>query len=131
MKKILFFSLLFCCSFALRAQGSEIANKDTIVSQDNNVNYRLYPTNNKFNFLKLDTRTGEIRQVQWTIDGDEFECILNDIPLAVGIHAKTGRFNLYPTSNTWTFLLVDQIDGRVWHVQWSFEKQNRFIQRIY
>lgn len=39
---------------------------------------------------------------------------LNSIPLAEGENAKPDRFFLYPTENTFNFILLDQIDDRVW-----------------
>ena len=44
---------------------------------------------------------------------------------------ENGRFTLYPTQNIWTFILLDQIDGRILQVQWSIEQDKRFILRIY
>lgn len=35
-----------------------------------------------------------------------------------------GRFTLYPTQNVFTFILLDQIDGRMWQVQWSTKAEN-------
>lgn len=32
--------------------------------------YKLYPTENIYNFLMLDTESGQIWQIQWTIDGE-------------------------------------------------------------
>ena len=43
---------------------------------------------------------------------------------------KNGRFFLYPTQNVWNFILLDQLDGRVWQVQWSIEEKNRMVIRI-
>ena len=56
---------------------------------------------------------------------------LSDVELATGADAKNGRFFLYPTDNFYTFLLSDQIDGRVWQVQWSADPEKRGIWRIY
>jgi hypothetical protein len=49
---------------------------------------------------------------------------INLIALAQG--AKPGRFTLYPTSNIWTFILLDQETGNTWHVQWG-KPQERLI----
>ncbi|HEV3218228.1 MAG TPA: hypothetical protein VGZ48_00545 [Candidatus Acidoferrales bacterium] len=39
-----------------------------------------------------------------------------------------GRFTLYPTENIYNFLLLDQIDGRVWQVQWNWDSPaKRFV----
>ena len=41
------------------------------------------------------------------------------------------RFEIYPTSNIYSFLLLDKINGRVWHCYWGFESEGNGIQRIY
>ena len=40
------------------------------------------------------------------------------------------RFTLYPTQNMYTFILLDQLDGKTWQVQWSTEASNRGIMPI-
>ena len=37
------------------------------------------------------------------------------------------RFTLYPTQNIYTFILLDQIEGKTWQVQWSSDRENRAI----
>ena len=44
---------------------------------------------------------------------------------------RSGRFFLYPTENIYNFILLDQIDGRAWQVQWNIEKSDRTVLRIY
>ena len=45
-----------------------------------NPKYKLYPTQNMYNFLRLDTATGMIWQVQWSTDFDKrFEAIATNI----------------------------------------------------
>jgi len=34
-------------------------------------------------------------------------------------HSIAVTFRLFPTENMWTFILLDQFDGRVWQVQCS------------
>jgi hypothetical protein len=86
--------------------------------------YRLFRSQNIF--LKLDTRTGELWQVQWGV-GPQNRIMrsINGIKLADG--KKTGRFTLYPTQNANIFILLDQEDGRQWLVQWSLEESKRFM----
>jgi hypothetical protein len=43
---------------------------------------------------------------------------------------SAGRFKLFPTENIYNFLLLDQIGGSVYQVQWSFELKNRGIVAI-
>lgn len=93
------------------------------------INYRLYPTENMWTFVKLNTRTGRLWQVQYDIKGsDRFETYINILPLVDSQEeAVNDRFALYPTQNIYNFLLIDQIDGRIWQVQWSMEPENRGI----
>ncbi len=97
--------------------------------------YQLFKTQNMWTFLKLDTMTGQIWQIQFSIKGSDyrFETPLDlipkiseyfDIPIA-------GRFTLYATDNLYNFIMLDQIDGRCWQVQWSTEPENRGVLRIY
>jgi len=78
-------------------------------------------------FLKLDTSTGEIWQVQYSIKGDEyrFETPVGLEKLNPG--GTTGRFELYQTDNMYNFLLLDTFNGNTYQVQWSAEAENRFI----
>lgn len=129
---------LFCTLILLLAVCySAIAiddNHATIVAPTNmNVtNFVLYPTANKYTFLKLDTRNGVVSQVQFSMGNDQIEVYLNDTPLIFENEEKEpGRFALYPTTNMWTFLLLDSKDGSVWQIQWNNEKSNRGIWRIY
>lgn len=123
MKKIVLF-LLFAFSLASYSYAAEPA---TVVAPTTNAinNYLLYSTTNIYTFLKLDTRNGKIWQVQYSMDDNEFEVALNSRELVTT--GKPGQFALYPTTDNWTFLLLDTINGDVWHVQWSLEADNRVI----
>lgn len=100
-------------------------------TQNTNVRYRLFPTQNTWTFLKLDTVTGKIWQVQYSVDGDDYRfespVSLKDIADALKMERKIGRFTLYPTKNVYNFVMLDQFDGRTYQVQWSMEPDNRFI----
>ena len=86
-------------------------------------------------FLKLNTVTGQIWQVQYSVEGPDyrFESILDVTPRISEYFDDPicGRFTLYPTKNTYNFILLDQIDGRCWQVQWNIEPSNRAVIRIY
>ena len=91
--------------------------------------YTLYKTENYYTFIKLDTQTGQLWQVHWgTKEGNDATYVLSDEILADT--TKKGRFRLIPTFNMYTFILLDEIDGRTWHVQWSFKEKERFIEPI-
>lgn len=93
-------------------------------AQSNNTsdeNFKLYETTNMWTFLKLDTRTGKIWQVQYSVEGPDyrFETALNTMDFTSNSNAKAGRFELYKTQNIHNFILLDKYDGRVWQVQWG------------
>lgn len=97
---------------------------------ENRGRYKIYKTDNIYNMLKLDTATGWIEQVQWSLDSNkEFSIALN--PQILSYKGKIGTFELFPTNNIYQFILLDTTDGRVWHVQWGTESEKRWIRRIY
>lgn len=122
--------LLSAVTFSYGQTASEVPSQ--IVSTDSAVTYRLFSTRNMYTFIKLDTRNGKMWQVQWSNKGNEyrFESTLSDISQVNKDEEKNGRFFLYPTTNIYTFILLDQIDGRAWQVQWGKEDE-RLVIRIY
>ena len=130
MKRFLFFLIAFIGVLSLNAQSysTESNTKNTVASPDQNVNFRLFQTNNRWTYLKLDTRTGVITHIQYAVgDGVAMEYSLNPDPLVSAESAKPGRFFLYPTENTFNYILLDQIDGRCWQVQWNIDADKRMI----
>lgn len=95
--------------------------------------YKLFPTKNIWTFIKLDTRNGKMWQVQYSVgEGDRCEIELNTRKLVYGEDEEVnGRFTLYPTNNIYNFILLDQKEGDVWQVQWSHEKEERLVLRIW
>ena len=102
-------------------------------SQNPNAVFRLFRTTNIWTFLLLDTSDGRIWQLQFDIEGDNrFTEVLSDEFLIESEEEMfAGRFTLYPTTNIYTFILLDQIDGRTWQVQWSQEPKERLVIPIY
>lgn len=94
--------------------------------------YKLYKTENLYNLLRLDTQTGKIEQVQWSLDkkSSEGTFTINDTDLSRGDY-QAGCFELYPTNNMYQFILIDTTNGRMWHVQWGIGDSKRWIRRIY
>jgi hypothetical protein len=118
----IFCALIFCFN-NLYAQNAVLEP-----SQSPTAPYRLFKTNNIWTFIKLDSATGKMWQIQFDMKGDNRgSVVLNSQDLANGKEKKPGRFTLYPTSNMFTFILVDQIDGRTWQVQWAVEEENRLV----
>lgn len=124
----LIFILFATISFAQSTAEAPAQN----ISTDSNVTYRLFSTRNMYTFIKLDTRNGKMWQVQWSTKGSEYRIVnvLSDIYLVDKEDEKNGRFFLFPTTNIYNFILLDQIDGRTWQVQWSIEEKDRAVIRI-
>ena len=94
--------------------------------------YKLYQTENIYTLLQLDTKTGMIEQVQWSLDSDnEGSVTINSDDLTYGYGYGSGSFELYPTKNMYQFILIDKTSGKKWHVQWGMESSKRWIRRIY
>ena len=68
-------------------------------AQDLEPRFKLYPTKNIWTFLKLDTSTGLIWQVQFSTQGEDyrFETPLNTTALVLDKNCPSGRFELYPS----------------------------------
>lgn len=95
----------------------------------NDERYKLFPTKNMWTFLKLDTQTGMIWQVQFSVKGKEyrFQSDLSTIDLVRDHNHFNGRFTLHSTDNIYNFILIDQYDGRIWQVQWGENNQKAVI----
>ena len=146
MKKFVLLTLALFYAFGISAQIGHSPNIDSdstssyitalledidmkIHKVDANNRYKFYPTENMYNFLKLDTQTGRIEQVQWSLDTDkEGSIIINNEDLS---WISGSLFELYPTQNIYQFLLLDNSNGRTWHVQWGMEDNKRWMRRIY
>ncbi len=100
-----------------------------IQTVDTTPRYILYPTTNMWTFIKLDSRTGLMWLVQYSVSDkqDRFTYDLNPKELIEEKRSANGRFCLTPTQNLYNFILLDQVDGRTWQVQWSFDKEQRFV----
>lgn len=128
MKKLNF--LILTSLFVLMSCNQPDNKQITPAKQEikENARYKMFPTDNIWTFLKLDTRSGKIWQVQYSInDNYRGEIELSNKALIAGDKAENGRFTLYPTKNMFNFILLDQIDGKMWQVQWSTEEENRVL----
>ena len=61
-----------------------------------------------------------------------FEVPLNSSDIAKNLNKskKIGRYELYPTQNMYNFILLDQIDGDTYQVQWGMDENNRMLMKI-
>lgn len=77
--------------------------------------YKLYQTDNIHNQLRLNTKTGEVYQLQ--DDGQKF--VIN---YAVTPNNEVEqRYTLYKTKNIWTYILLDRFTGKLWQCQYSVD----------
>ena len=118
--------LAVCSSCSQEQEKSKAAEEK--VAQEASI-YELFETRNVWTFIKLDTRNGKMSQVHFSLDLKSYrgEQSLNDIPLVYSYEEEVGRFALYPTQNTFNFILLDKISGRTYQVQWSLEAENRMV----
>lgn len=117
MKKIVI--SLFLALFAVVLSAQEQAQSGVIAKQqivNDNFVYRLFHTGETVDpdvFIKLNTRNGQMWQVEYTLSNDysRVETVLNGNPLIDKEEEENGRSILYPTQNTWTFMSLDQVGG--------------------
>ena len=122
---------LFLKIDTLLMTNNELLNRLDINTSLKN-RYKMYQTENIYTFLELDTKTGKVKQVQWSLESDnEGTWIINGNDLSFGEGYGSGSFELYPTKNLYQFLLIDKTDGRKWHIQWGMGDNKRWIRRIY
>jgi hypothetical protein len=100
------------CAVSGRTEDEvKVSNPEPTQSTD--VPFRLFATKNMWTFLKLDTRTVLVWQVQFSLTADSegkterYVVPVNGLPLAPTT-SSPGRFTLYPTENIFNFLLEDQ-----------------------
>lgn len=135
-------TLIFCGQGIVSAQEirsdsliGSLSGKELLLYIASNVEkedcYKLYPTENIWTHLKLDTRTGQVWQVQYSVNSDSHgEWVVNDMDLTFGSNMIPGRFELYPTHNMYNFLLLDKSTGLVAQIQWSMDEESRGLIRL-
>ena len=175
MKKLLFLLLIPLVSFSqdtipetkTLTQKEAYINKMLELKKDYNAKdrYVVYPTENIYTSLLLDTQTGKIEQLQISLgDTPTSRVSLNDTSMMFDEYeaereyksdlkkweetpdeekhewyvkpdykeykemiGKVGQFKLYPTKNTFNFIMVNTISGVTWQVQWSTKEENRIV----
>lgn len=132
MKKLLFIlfalPIVVSCSQNKATKEVESTRNKLEINQHKTDAFELFPTQNMWTFIKLDTRNGKMWQVQYDVRGDNrMETVLNDKSLVSNGGEIYGRFNLYATQNIFNFILLDKVSGGTWQVQWSIEEDKRGI----
>ena len=145
MKKLVVFTVLNLILISVYAQNDSISKNDSVfvsngiielfkeIKQEMPIQgvFKMYPTENIYNLLRLNTQTGKISQVQWSLDSDKEHIREINITDFSYDYYKPGSFELYPTKNMYQFILLDKLLGRIWHVQWGLKSSERWIRRIY
>ena len=117
MKRFIVLLTMFCLSFAAIHAEDDVK---VVVPTSKSTNYALYPAITGV-FLRLDTRDGTIQAI--VPSNPKKNRVLNAQPLA--LDKKPGRFELYPTYNSWVWVLFDTETGNMWNVNWN-AKSNVF-----
>lgn len=80
--------------------------------------YKVYPTTNTYTSLKLNTATGAISALQIGLGKDNpLEYLITSAVEPEG--TIVGRYELYPTTNMYNFILLDTAFGIAYQVQWN------------
>lgn len=127
---IFLFATISLTAYSQSSQNHQVTEKPKSVDELRSiaVSYRLFATQNMWTFIKLNTRNGQMWQVQFDVQGkNRQEVHLSLLPLVTTENETNDRFTLYPTQNMNIFILLDQLDGRVWQVQWSTKAENRGV----
>ena len=151
--------MCFCCSiFGVNAQNdTQILSNDSIKTdieiptvkldsmtmayidaiystmKKNTPRYKMYATQNINILLKLDTATGKVWMVQYSIGkNDRLTVPVDDDSLLFDWETiQAGRFELYPTQNMYNFILLDTQKGYTYQVQWNTDADKCFRINIY
>lgn len=118
-----------------KADSLNILFLDGIYNNIDKPRFKMYQTENTYNLLKLDTRTGAVWQVQYRTKNLEAQIVPINYWGSVGVVREDdgwdGRFELYPTKNMYTFIMIDTGTGATYQVQWGIESDYRFMERFY
>ena len=98
-----FVTFIFLLFTSITAFAQNETKPSPVVSPDSTVVYRLFSTGNMWTFIKLNTRNGQLWQVQWDKGGKKFEVPLSLTPRVSIEEEQDGRFFLYPTNNIYYF----------------------------
>lgn len=91
--------------------------------------YVLYETQNIWNFILLDTWSGKLWQVQFSVKGTEYMgyWTINDRPLST---SNKSKFYIEPMVSMYQYYLVNGDNGEMWKFQWSTQGSDyRWIEK--
>jgi len=122
----------------INAKGQTIKENDLVrisnYQSPTPAKFRLYPTANRYTYLRLNTTNGFIDIVQYSTTEERERMIypLSVYPVVMDFFniGTLDRFTIYPTQNVYNFLLLDQVYGNTYQVQWSQDSTMRGIEEI-
>ncbi len=130
MKKIIIIVLIL---LNMSAKAQNLTPNDLLkisnYQSPNPTKFRLYPTNNIWTFLRLNTSNGIIDMIVYDIERN-YQGIVNVNSKSLVENGSLDRYKLLATNNVWIFILLDQIDGKVYKVKWGEGAENRYLEEI-
>ena len=122
----------------INAKGQTIKENDLVrisnYQSPTPAKFRLYPTANRYTYLRLNTTNGFIDIVQYSTTEERERMIypLSVYPVVMDFFniGTLDRFTIYPTQNVYNFLLLDQVYGNTYQVQWSQDSTMRGVEEI-
>jgi hypothetical protein len=120
--------MIFLLTFSITFLGQTQTNKTNgNVQNGEPQNFQIYPTQVESIYIKLDTRNGKMWQLNIGIDDkNNSESPLNSEGLVSSDKEVKGRFILQNSIFNF-FILLDQIDGKVYKVYWALKEKNRKV----
>ena len=103
---------------------------DGIYNNIDKPRYKIYQTENTYNLIKLDTRTGKVWQIQYRMRDVEAQVVSFNFGVVYEVDGWDGRFELYPTKNMYTFIMLDTGNGDTYQVQWGTSYDYRFVEPL-
>lgn len=100
---------------------------DGIYNNIDKPRFKMYQTENIYNLLKLDTRTGQVWTVQYSV-GD-VDAVIDAINYGITSEylGYDGKYELYPTKNKYNFIMIDTGTGSTYQVQWNTDRKYQFV----
>ena len=92
--------------------------------------YSISPTIHWSYLIKLNTRNGQIWQIELNHKKtNQFEIPATNLPLVEKTNEVDNRFKLFPADH-YNFLLLDQINGKIWQYTWDIRLEKNKISPI-
>jgi len=133
MKKYIILAITILLNMSLLAQMKIEKNQNDLYQKNENFikTYRIFPTVNMWYFIKLNTRNGQMWQIQFDQkETKQLDTPLNSLSLVKKEYEVDNRFILYPTKNNWNYLLLDQINGKIWQLNWDMKPEKNKISSL-